>query len=293
MTVNGEQVPGPLLQSAVDYVNDSLQQMANLIQANGEANSTAIILTAKHGQSPQNNNQLQKIDDGPIIAGVNAAWAAQHPNNPTLVVEEADDDGLLWWLSDRSQAAADFVNNYLWTHTAPAVDFAGQTITVQHSGLAQIFAGQQFAQFFGVSSTDPHHPDVFGISQVGTIYTTGSKIAEHGGDNPADRDVPLVVYAPGAVSLASQPMAGKRPRSLRPSCSCWGFLRTRCRPSKRGNAGPTRHRRWEVDRAFSPCCRGGSQTAPRRCSLRAPEWFGWPLNSMAAERRESSARGAD
>jgi phosphoglycerol transferase MdoB-like AlkP superfamily enzyme len=50
-----------------------------------------------------------------------------------------------------------------------------------------------------VPYSDPHHPDVFGISQVGTIYTTGSKIAEHGGDNPGDRDVPLIVYAPGAV----------------------------------------------------------------------------------------------
>ena len=40
---------------------------------------------------------------------------------------------------------------------------------------------------------------MFGISQVGTIYTTGSKIAEHGGDNPGDRDVPIVVYAPGII----------------------------------------------------------------------------------------------
>ncbi len=40
---------------------------------------------------------------------------------------------------------------------------------------------------------------MFGISQVGTIYTTGSKIAEHGGDNAGDRDVPLIVYAPGVV----------------------------------------------------------------------------------------------
>ena len=75
-----------------------------------------------------------------------------HPSNTTLVVQVADDDGLLWWLSDRSQAAAHFVKNYLWTHTAPAVDYAGQTITVQHSGLREIFAGQQSAQFFGVSS---------------------------------------------------------------------------------------------------------------------------------------------
>ena len=124
--MNGQQVPGPLLQSALDYVNTALQQMANTIQADGETASTAIVLTAKHGQSPQNNAQLQRIDDGPIIAGVNAAWAALHPSNTTLVVQEADDDGLLWWLSDRSQAATDFVKNYLWTHSAPAVNFAGR-----------------------------------------------------------------------------------------------------------------------------------------------------------------------
>ncbi len=33
--------------------------------------------------------------------------------------------------------------------------------------------------------------------QVGVVYTGGTKIAEHGGANPADRDVPIVVYASG------------------------------------------------------------------------------------------------
>ena len=199
VTENGAQVPGPLLRSALDYVNNSLQRMVDAIQANGEADSTAIILTAKHGQSPLDNGQLQRIDDGPIISGVNAAWAKEHPSNSTLVVQQADDDGLLWWLSDRSQQATEFVRRYLWTHTAPAVNYAGQTVTVQHSGLRRILAGQDSARFFGVANSDPHHPDVFGISQVGTIYTTSSKIAEHGGDNPGDRDVPLVVYAPGNI----------------------------------------------------------------------------------------------
>jgi arylsulfatase A-like enzyme len=41
---------------------------------------------------------------------------------------------------------------------------------------------------------------VWGVVQVGVVYTGGSKIAEHGGANPADRDVPIVVYAPGAVA---------------------------------------------------------------------------------------------
>ncbi|HEX3334518.1 MAG TPA: hypothetical protein VHS57_09265, partial [Acidimicrobiales bacterium] len=109
---------------------------------------------------------------------------------------------MLWWLSDTSQVAANFVKSYLWNHTAPAINYAGQTITVQHSGLAEIFAGKESSQFFGVARTDPHHPDIYGLSQVGTIYTGGSKIAEHGGDNPSDREVPLVVYAPSAVQPA-------------------------------------------------------------------------------------------
>jgi len=44
---------------------------------------------------------------------------------------------------------------------------------------------------------------VFGRTQVGVVYTGGSKIAEHGGDNPADRDVLLVVYSPGNVPPAN------------------------------------------------------------------------------------------
>ena len=167
VTVNGQQVPGPLLQSALDYVNDALQRMANTIQADGETNSTAIILTAKHGQSPLNNSQLQRVNDGPIIAAVNAAWAAQHPGNPTLIVQEADDDGLLWWLSDRSQAATDFVKNYLWTH--PRAGRQLHRANNHRPALGPPGDNRRPAggQFFGVSSSDPHHPDVFGISQVG------------------------------------------------------------------------------------------------------------------------------
>jgi len=41
-------------------------------------------------------------------------------------------------------------------------------------------------------------PDLVGIAQVGTVYTGGTgKIAEHGGANPQDRDVPLVVSGKG------------------------------------------------------------------------------------------------
>jgi arylsulfatase A-like enzyme len=83
------------------------------------------------------------------------------------------------------------------------VTYSGATIQVPHSGLRKIYAGDEAARYFGVPVSDPRHPDVFGVAQVGTIYTGGTKIAEHGGSNPGDRDVPILVYAPGAVRPGS------------------------------------------------------------------------------------------
>lgn len=196
----GTTTPGPLLQRALQYTNDQLQTMDNEIQSQGLADSTAIVLSAKHGQSPQDPNLLTRIDDGPIMDAVNTAWAAIHPGAPKLISAGTDDDAVMWWLSDQSQEAARFVKHYLWTHTATGNTAAGGMRTLPHSGLMKIYAGRSAAHYFRVPASDPRHPDVWGIVQVGVVYTGGKgKIAEHGGANPADRDVPLVVYAPGAV----------------------------------------------------------------------------------------------
>ncbi|MGN6869109.1 MAG: alkaline phosphatase family protein [Solirubrobacteraceae bacterium] len=201
----GTATPRPLLASALDYANAQLQVMEDAIQANPVTRaSTAIIVTAKHGQSPQDPLQLKRIKDGPIIDAINAAWSAQTGEKNDLIVAGTDDD--LWqsYLSVKTQAAADFVKNYLWNHSATAVLYNNDGVNrgteqVPHSGLARIYAGHEAARFFGVPYSDPRYPDVFGRVQIGTVYTGGSKIAEHGGDNPGDRDVPLLVYAPGTV----------------------------------------------------------------------------------------------
>jgi hypothetical protein len=211
----GTTTPRPLLASALDYVNAQLAAMDDAIQANpATRGTTAIIITAKHGQSPQNPLLLKRIPDGPIINAVNAAWTAKTGDPNKLIVAGTDDD--LWqsYLSVKTQAAADFVKNYLWNHPATAVLYNNDgnntrgpngngTESVPHSGLAQIYAGHEVSRFFGVPYGDPRYPDVFGRVQVGTVYTGGTKIAEHGGDNPNDRDVPLLVYAPGTVRPSS------------------------------------------------------------------------------------------
>ena len=195
----GTTTPGPLLSRALDYVNAKLQALDEQIQAQGLAGSTAIVVSAKHGQSPQDPNSLTRIKDGPIIEAINNAWDAAHPGAGALIVAGTDDDAWQSYLSNTSQQAADFVKEYLWNHPATGVAYDGSSRTLAHSGLSEIYAGKDAARYFGVPQSDPRHPDVWGVVQVGVVYTGGSKIAEHGGANPADRDVPIVVYAPGAA----------------------------------------------------------------------------------------------
>jgi Type I phosphodiesterase / nucleotide pyrophosphatase len=195
--VNGQLVPGPVLSSALDYVDAQLGLMVSTIHKDGLAGSTTIIVTAKHGQSPLDPNELRTVKDGPIISAINAAWAQTHPSNTSLIVAGTDDD--LWqsYLSDNSQAACDFVKSYLWNHTAQGFDVNLNPVTVQHSGLVQIWAGAEAANFFGVSVDNGHYPDVFGEVQVGIVYSGPTKLAEHGGMNTGDRHVLMVVSGPG------------------------------------------------------------------------------------------------
>jgi Type I phosphodiesterase / nucleotide pyrophosphatase len=197
----GTTTPGPLLQRALQYVDEQVARMDTEIHNRGLAASTAIVLSAKHGQSPQNPGQLTRIDDGPIINGANESWARLHPDAPPLIVAGTDDDAIMWWLSDQSQAAARFAKHYLWTHSATGNTINGGMRTLPHSGLVKIYAGNAAARFWGVPASDPRHPNIWGVVKVGVVYTGGTgKIAEHGGSNPADRDVPIVVYAPGTVA---------------------------------------------------------------------------------------------
>lgn len=194
----GTTTPGPLLRRALGFIDAKLAAMVAEIKAQGATDSTAIVLSAKHGQSPQNPKQLTRIDDGPIIAAVDAAWKAKHPTAPKLIAAGTDDDAIMWWLSNQSPAAAAFAYHYLWTHTATGNTVGGGTRTLPHSGLVKLYAGRAAARYFGVPVSDPRHPNVWGVVKVGVVYTSGTaKIAEHGGANPADRDVPLIVDAPG------------------------------------------------------------------------------------------------
>jgi hypothetical protein len=187
--------PGPVLSKAFDYINAKVGAMLDAIKDQHPDKNTVVILSAKHGQSPDTPSLLTRIPDGPIIDALNAAWHAAHPSgvNP-LVAFSINDDGMLMWLNDRSQGAANFAKQFLLSHSGTGNDINGNPKPYTKSGLTQVFAGEAAADYFKVQPGDPRVPDVFGIAQVGSVYTgKQGKIAEHGGANPQDRDVPLVV----------------------------------------------------------------------------------------------------
>ena len=186
--------PGPLLAGALDYIDAQVGSMVAELKARGLRGSTAIILSAKHGQSPDTPSALTRIPDGPIIDGLNAAWTAAHPGAGDLVAFAIDDDGILMWLNDRSDAATSFARDYLLGHSGVGNDIDGNPKPYTSSGLRSAYAGAGAAAYFGVPAGDARVPDVLGIAQYGSVYTgKQGKIAEHGGDNPQDRDVALLV----------------------------------------------------------------------------------------------------
>jgi len=190
----GGVTPGPLLTRSLDFINTEVGRMVSQIRKDGLADSTTIILSAKHGQSPTDSAALTRIPDGPVISALDAAWAAAHPSAPPLVAFSTDDDVMQLWLSDRSQAAAGFAKHFLLTHPATGNTVSGSARTLPASGLAKVYAGAESARLFGVPAGDPRHADIFGLVQHGVVYTGGKgKIAEHGGGDTQDRHVALIV----------------------------------------------------------------------------------------------------
>ena len=194
--LTGGTTPGPLLQRALDFVNDKVGEMIDALKAAQLTGNTAIILSAKHGQSPQDPAALTRIDDGKIIDALNAAWKTKSGTTKDLVAFAIDDDGILMWLNDRSQTAEAFAKSFLVGYSGTGNDISKNPKPFSSSGLDpnKIYTGADAAAFIGVPVSDSRVPDVIGVAQYGTVYTgkTG-KIAEHGGDNSADRNVPIVV----------------------------------------------------------------------------------------------------
>ena len=71
--------PGPVLAGALNFVDSQVGSFVKEIHTQCLNGNTTIILSAMHGQSPTAPAALTRIPDGPLLAGLNAAWKQPTP----------------------------------------------------------------------------------------------------------------------------------------------------------------------------------------------------------------------
>jgi hypothetical protein len=141
----------------------------------GTYDSTLLIVTAKHGQSPIDPSLSKKIDPASI----------QNATSIEIDQVTADDGALLWLHSPTVSNIQQLKSDLL--------------ASASKLGISRILSGSEIYQNgFGDPKLDPRVPDIIVISQPGVIYAspTASKIMEHGGLNDDDLTVALFVHNP-------------------------------------------------------------------------------------------------
>jgi hypothetical protein len=165
--------PGNALTQELTYVDQAIGQMVAELKKVGHYGDTLIIISAKHGQSPIDPSLRTTRDDGQFF-----------PQTLGLGFYISDDVLLLWLQPNLQKADKAAALAYLNSVAAAA-------------NLQVVNTGEQYRGTFKSPLTDPRTPDFIGLPYHGTIYTTGSKLAEHGGFADDDRHVAMLVSGTG------------------------------------------------------------------------------------------------
>jgi type I phosphodiesterase/nucleotide pyrophosphatase len=181
--------PSTPLLNAIQYVDGAVGQMLDALEAHHLRDSTVIIVTAKHGQSPIDPNRFFPI---PGHAGTNG-----HPPSDIIAgylsasetggIGPTEDDISLLWLTNGGDTAA----------AVSALE-----ANASAAGIGQIFYGPSLETMFNRPGLpgdggDPRTPDIVVQPNVGVVYTGSlKKQEEHGGFAQDDTNVLLVVSGP-------------------------------------------------------------------------------------------------
>jgi arylsulfatase A-like enzyme len=145
-------------------------------------NSTTIIVTAKHGQSPIDTHRFTPIPD---MAPSQVLGSMFLPDSEINQIGPTEDDISLLWLKPGADVTA----------AVNAHETAGKA-----TGLGQIFYGPSIAAIYdapGLPPNDSRTPDIIVQPNVGVVYTGSSKKqAEHGGFAQDDTNVIMLVSNP-------------------------------------------------------------------------------------------------
>lgn len=159
------------LKDAMDHTDQSIGIIVDELKKQNLYNSTVIIITAKHGQSPIDPAKLKFVNKKLITEGVPAE----------LIAQMTTDDIALIWLTDQTK-----------------VDSVLATIekNKEQANIKDIYSFSKINPqwMYNNPATDSRVPDIIIQPNDGVIYSKpGKKIAEHGGFSADDSSVALLV----------------------------------------------------------------------------------------------------
>jgi hypothetical protein len=198
--LDAQGTPTSALLANIQFVDLSVGKMVAALQSNGLLESTVIIITAKHGQSPIDSSRYlgistfsgDPISTSPATIAANAGCLpySESPLNPTGLGPTEDDVSLVWL--DNSCTAEEVVN--MLETQSPSIN--------NIAGIGEIFYGAGITQLYNAPGLppngDPRTPDILVTPHIGVTYSGSTKkLAEHGGFAHDDTNVLLLVSNPG------------------------------------------------------------------------------------------------
>jgi len=179
--------PTAALTGALNYIDGALGRMVAELKAKHLDSSTAIIVTAKHGETaldPAHRTVILTSVIPGIVNSVNPALLSKKP-----VTQKSN---AFIWLSDQTQTKT--VAQALTSPTNQAL-----------AGIGQVLSGESLKLLFPDPLIDPAVPDIVVVANTGVNYeptANSTTLAEHGGFGENDTHVPLIVFTPGRKAPA-------------------------------------------------------------------------------------------
>ena len=180
--------PKETLLKEIEFADASIGEMVEELKSKGLYDSTLIVVTAKHGQSPIDPKKyVSQLINGtsPATLLANLLPYSESPLNPTGIGATEDDISLLWLKNSAETNAAVAT---LERNLGPA-------------GIGEIYSGNALALNYNSpgygAGLDPRTPDIIVTPNIGVTYSgSTSKLSEHGGFAHDDTNVILLVANP-------------------------------------------------------------------------------------------------
>jgi hypothetical protein len=189
--------PSPALLNEIQFVDTAIGKMIAGLKHSGVYDSTLVVITAKHGQSPIDSSRYTGItSSGPvttspatILDNAGCLPMSESPSNPTGIGPTEDDVSQIW------------LNSNCTTAQAVALLEAQSPASANIAGIGQIFSGPAITQLFNAPGLPPHAdprtPDIIVTPNVGVTYSGSTKKqAEHGGFAHDDTNVMMLLANP-------------------------------------------------------------------------------------------------